>query len=65
MQIALKRAGRRKLVRHGGTLCSGCYAEPPAPGQRYGKRCHAAREKARRAAAAAELKRLRAAHGGE
>lgn len=39
-QVALKLAGRRKLVRHGGTLCSGCYQEPPLPGQRYGARCH-------------------------
>ena len=61
MQILLKRAGRRKLVRHGGTLCSRCYAEPPMAGQRYGLRCHAAREKDRRAKVSAELKRLRAA----
>lgn len=64
MQIALKRAGRRKLVRHGGTLCSGCYGEPPMAGQRYGLRCHAERERARRAKLSAELKRLRAQQEG-
>lgn len=62
-QIALKRAGRRKLVRHGGTLCSCCYISPPASGQRYCAECH------RKAASASyrrkqeELKRLRALHG--
>jgi hypothetical protein len=60
MQVEMRRAGRRKRVHHGGTLCSGCYDEPPISGQRYGKKCHAARERKRRAAQAEELKRLRA-----
>lgn len=59
-QIEQVRAGRRKLVRHGGKLCSGCYDEEPMDGQRYGKRCHAAYEAKRRQDQAAELKRLRA-----
>ena len=58
-QIAAKQRGDRKLVRHGGTLCSGCYAEPPLPGQRYGAECHriAVRASARRKQE--ELARLR------
>lgn len=59
-QIDQVRAGRRKLVRHGGALCSGCYDEPPMPRQRYGLRCHAAYEAKRRQDQAEELKRLRA-----
>lgn len=39
-QIILKRAGRRKNVRHGGTLCCKCYVAPPALGQRYCRKCH-------------------------
>lgn len=47
-QIAQKAAGRRKKVMHGGSLCSGCYVEPPLPGQRYGRNCHNQYEKDRR-----------------
>jgi hypothetical protein len=47
-QIELKAQGRRKNVKHGGALCSGCYLEPPIPGQRYGKNCHKLYEKNRR-----------------
>jgi hypothetical protein len=41
VQIDLRRQGKRKTVQHGGTLCSGCYDEPPLPNNRYGKKCHA------------------------
>lgn len=47
-QIEQKAAGRRKRVRHGGTLCSSCYAEPPRQGQRYCLSCHSKRETARK-----------------
>lgn len=59
-QIEQVRAGRRKTVRHGGKLCSGCYEEKPVPGQRYCKQCHADYEAERRRSERAELKRLRA-----
>jgi hypothetical protein len=45
-QIRLVAAGRRRTVKHGGLLCSRCYSEPPLPGQRYGKQCHAKNQKA-------------------
>jgi hypothetical protein len=65
VQIEQRRNGTRKNVRHGGTLCSGCLSVPPAKGQRYCVECHriAARASARRKSA--ELKRLRAEHGGQ
>lgn len=52
-QIAMRRAGRRKRVYHGGTLCSGCLEAPRAKGQHYCGPCHAARIRAYRAAALA------------
>lgn len=62
-QIEQKRAGRRKLVRHGGTLCSKCLEVPPTKGQKYCPACHAAYEKARRASlkACAPIKKGRTA----
>lgn len=39
-QIAAKRAGWRKNIFHGGTLCSKCLAAPPRHGQRYCLPCH-------------------------
>lgn len=48
-QIEAKRAGRRDRVYHGKSLCSGCYAEPPMSGQRYGHKCHAAKQRELRA----------------
>jgi hypothetical protein len=39
-QIEMVRAGRRTKVFHGGTLCSKCYAAPPAKSQRYCSKCH-------------------------
>lgn len=49
MQVEAKRQGSRKLVRHGGTLCSRCLAEAPArPGGGYCAPCHAANERERR-----------------
>jgi len=59
-QIEMKRAGRRKHVHHGGTVCSGCYAEPPLPGQRYGKNCRNKASLASYYRKQDELKRLRA-----
>lgn len=61
-QVEQALAGRRKRVYHGGSLCSRCYAEPQRPGQRYGKRCHAAYEADRRKKHLEELKRLRGEH---
>lgn len=60
-QIEQKRLGRRRKVFHGGTLCSGCYNEPPMPGQRYGANCHSQYEADRRRREREELNRLRAA----
>jgi hypothetical protein len=59
-QIEAKRAGRRKNVFHGGALCSGCYSEPPKPGQRYGAECHRKAARASYHRKQEELKRLRA-----
>ncbi len=63
-QIAAKARGDRKIVRHGGTLCSGCYAEPPLPGQRYGAECHRRAVRASAQRKQDELKRLRALAAG-
>lgn len=49
-QIQMKRAGRRKHVFHGGTLCSKCLEQPPTMGQRYCRGCNAARMRVTRAA---------------
>lgn len=48
-QIELKLAGRRKTVRHGGTLCSKCLVNPPRQNQRYCRDCKNADDRARRA----------------
>lgn len=41
MQIErCKAKGQRIYVRHRGTLCSKCYAAPPAKNQRYCSKCH-------------------------
>lgn len=49
-QIKLRAAGRRKLVRHGGLLCSRCLVNPPANKRdRYCGDCRAAYNRARRA----------------
>lgn len=63
-QIQQRKDGRRKLVRHGGTLCSKCLINPPSSGG-YCPRCHADYEAQRRRAEREELKRLRAEHGRE
>lgn len=47
MQIALKRAGRRKLVRHGRTLCSKCLDAPPTAYHRCCRPCKNAWERER------------------
>jgi hypothetical protein len=55
-QVAEKRRGGRKVVRHGGTLCSDCLEVPPATAKtRRCRPCHAAYEKARRARIKAAL----------
>lgn len=41
-QIEMKRAGRRKHVNHGGTLCSACLDAPPDDGDHYCAPCRAA-----------------------
>jgi hypothetical protein len=58
-QIEQRRAGKRKKVRHGGLLCCGCLSAPPAAPDRYCHDCRAARSRADRRAARAELLRLR------
>jgi hypothetical protein len=63
-QIEQRALGRRKLVRHGGLLCSRCLEQPPAGAvDRYCHGCRAAYNRDRRKAEREELKRLRAAHG--
>lgn len=51
VQIEQKRSGYRKTVRHGGTLCSKCLTNAPAPKQRYCRPCHASAQAASRAKA--------------
>jgi hypothetical protein len=60
-QIAAKRAGDRKIVRHGGLLCSRCLENAPASAtDRYCLECRAAYERERRKIQKDELLRLRA-----
>lgn len=47
-QIEMKIAGRRKQVRHGGTLCSKCLINSPRPKARYCRTCKNADDKQRR-----------------
>jgi hypothetical protein len=63
LQIEQRRLGKRKHVRHGGLLCSGCLENPPAPGQRYCAGCHAAANVRHRARVKQELNQLRALRG--
>lgn len=59
-QIEQKQAGRRKNIRHGGTLCSKCLVNPPsAKNQRYCKPCHNEAVKASYRRKQDELIRLR------
>lgn len=44
-QIELKRAGRRKLVRHGGALCCRCLHAPPLPYHGYCRQCRNTRDR--------------------
>ncbi len=65
-QVERRLEGLRKTVRHGGTLCSKCYKNPPRkPGQGYCIDCHNAWNRAKAKADREELKRLRAEHGGQ
>lgn len=59
-QIEARALGRRKLVRHGKTLCSGCY-EPIESDRHdaYCKACRAGYSAGWRRRQAAELKRLK------
>lgn len=60
-QIEQRRRGDRKIVRHGGALCSRCLEKPPAnPKGGYCAGCHAEYEATRRKSEREELKRLRA-----
>lgn len=60
-QIEQRRRGDRKIVRHGGALCSRCLEKPPAnPKGGYCASCHAEYEATRRKSEREELKRLRA-----
>ena len=40
LQLEAKARGDRKIIRHGGTLCCKCHAEPPISAKsRYCKKC--------------------------
>ena len=58
-------AGRRRCVRHGGTLCSRCLEKPPSKGDSYCAACRSIINKDWRRRHAAELQRLRALARGE
>lgn len=45
-QIEERLAGRRGKVRHGGTLCSNCYANPPHGKDKYCLGCRRAYRRA-------------------
>ena len=64
-QIEAKRAGRRKLVRHGGLLCSRCLTNPPKGKDRYCGECRRTYKRDHERAERDELKRLRAIVEGE
>lgn len=59
-QVELRRAGRRKRVMHGKTLCSRCYINPPQATHKYCKPCKAADAKSRRARNKAALESIAA-----
>lgn len=59
-QVEAKRAGRRKIVRHGGMLCSRCLENPPTRNDRYCRACRNSYNADHRKAERQELKRLRA-----
>lgn len=60
-QIEQKRQGKRKHVRHGGTLCCHCLKRPPiSKKDRMCVLCRAADRRRRRKDLAEELRRLRA-----
>lgn len=59
-QIEARRAGHRKMVFHGGSLCSTCLENPPRPNQRDCTECHRKASRDSRARLRAELRRLRA-----
>jgi hypothetical protein len=52
--------GRRRLISHGGKLCSRCLINPPLPGQRYCAECHAAACRESRARIKAKHEAMRA-----
>jgi uncharacterized paraquat-inducible protein A len=60
MQIKQRRAGLRRNVRHGGTLCSGCLECPPQENDAYCPRCRASAAKQHRDKIKQELVALRA-----
>jgi hypothetical protein len=61
LQVEQKRQGRRKHVRHGGTLCCRCLENPPiSKKDRMCRECRKVDRRYRRIAGKEELKRLRA-----
>lgn len=65
LQVEQKLAGKRKHVRHGGALCSGCLQNPPLPTGRYCRKCRNAHSKDAKKREREELKRLRAQVEGQ
>jgi predicted amidophosphoribosyltransferase len=60
MQVEQRLAGKRKHVRHGGLLCSGCLNKAPLTSGRYCRECRNARSAEAKKREREELKRLRA-----
>lgn len=42
IRLQVQATGKRRLVKHGGKLCSRCLSRPPKSGQRYCSECLAA-----------------------
>ena len=61
LQIEQRLQGKRKHVRHGGTLCSRCLKNQPAHGQRYCIDCRRSYKADHERRTWEELKRLRTA----
>lgn len=47
-QLAERAAGKRKNIKHGGTLCCRCHRNPPSTNGKYCKLCRNAYDAARR-----------------
>lgn len=59
-QIAAKKRGDRKIVHHGGLLCSRCLEKPPAAPDRYCRDCRLAYSAAHKRKQTREIRRLKA-----